>query len=148
MVFLASFSEISFASELMRVINSTQHSMRTSRASLENAIPDPPARISPTIFWTVADRHVSESITHLAGIGFAERLRLLVLLLVLLLLRLEGGHQKSQHLRPGFPTTDWPESGSSLGIFLSLRRGLSMRCDMDSSYNSFSRRDNTTSERS
>lgn len=49
-VFLASFSEISFASELMRVINSTQHSMRTSRASFENAIPEDAERISPTIF--------------------------------------------------------------------------------------------------
>lgn len=47
---------MSFASELMRVINSTQHSMRTSRASLEKAIPDDPDRISPTIFWTVACR--------------------------------------------------------------------------------------------
>lgn len=54
MVFLASFSEISLASELMRVMNSTQHSMSTSRASLEKAMPEELARISLTIFWTVA----------------------------------------------------------------------------------------------
>jgi hypothetical protein len=53
-VFLLSFSEISFASEEMRVINSTQHSMRRSRASLLNAIPPLGGKISETIFWTVA----------------------------------------------------------------------------------------------
>lgn len=50
MVFLASFSEISFASDEMSVMNSTQHSMRRSRASLPNATPDEGGRISVTIF--------------------------------------------------------------------------------------------------
>ena len=53
-VFLASFSEISFASEEMRVMNSTQHSMSRSRASFAKATPPWAGRISPTIFWTVA----------------------------------------------------------------------------------------------
>ena len=49
-VFLASFSEISFASEDISVMNSTQHSMRRSRASLPNAMPEFCGRISETIF--------------------------------------------------------------------------------------------------
>lgn len=53
-VFLASLSEISFASEEMRVMNSTQHSINRSLASLENAIPVDAGKISLTIFWTVA----------------------------------------------------------------------------------------------
>ena len=56
-VFFDSFSEISFASEDMRVMNSTQQSMRRSRASLPNAIDESESgewRISVTIFWTVA----------------------------------------------------------------------------------------------
>lgn len=53
-VFFASFSEMSLASEEMSVINSTQHSMRTSRASLEKETPVEGGRISLTIFWTVA----------------------------------------------------------------------------------------------
>ena len=56
MVFLASFSDISFASEDMSVMNSTQHSMRRSRASLPKAMPADGGRISETIFWTVARR--------------------------------------------------------------------------------------------
>lgn len=54
MVFLASFSEISLASDEMRVMNSTQHSMSRSRASFEKAMPTEGGRISVTIFWTVA----------------------------------------------------------------------------------------------
>lgn len=54
MVFLASFSEISFASDEMSVMNSTQHSISRSRASLANATPLEGGRISVTIFWTVA----------------------------------------------------------------------------------------------
>lgn len=53
-VFLASLSEISFASDEMRVMNSTQHSINRSLASLENAIPVDAGKISLTIFWTVA----------------------------------------------------------------------------------------------
>jgi hypothetical protein len=53
-VFLASFSEISFASDEIRVMNSTQHSISKSLASLPNARPDDGGRISVTIFWTVA----------------------------------------------------------------------------------------------
>ncbi len=56
-VFFDSFSEISFASDEMRVMNSTQQSMRRSRASLPKAMDDSEsgvARISVTIFWTVA----------------------------------------------------------------------------------------------
>lgn len=53
-VFLASFSDISLASDDMRVMNSTQHSMRRSLASLAKATPPSAGRISPTIFWTVA----------------------------------------------------------------------------------------------
>ena len=49
-VFLASLSEISFASEEMRVMNSTQHSINKSLASLENAIPVDGGKISLTIF--------------------------------------------------------------------------------------------------
>lgn len=59
MVFFASFSEISLASEEMRVMNSTQHSIRRSRASLAKATPADGGRISVTIFWTVAVWHVS-----------------------------------------------------------------------------------------
>ena len=58
-VFLASFSEISLASEEMRVMNSTQHSMRRSRASLAKMQPLEGGRISETIFWTVAGGVVS-----------------------------------------------------------------------------------------
>lgn len=54
MVFLASFSEISLASEEMSVMNSTQHSIKRSRASFENDTPDCEGNISDTIFWTVA----------------------------------------------------------------------------------------------
>lgn len=36
------------------MINSTQHSMRRSRASLENDCPEDGGRISVMIFWTVA----------------------------------------------------------------------------------------------
>lgn len=53
-VFFASFSEISFASDEIRVMNSTQHSIKRSRASLANATPADGGRISDTIFWTVA----------------------------------------------------------------------------------------------
>jgi hypothetical protein len=53
-VFLLSFSLISFASDEMRVMNSTQHSIRRSRASFPNARPDVGGRISVTIFCTVA----------------------------------------------------------------------------------------------
>ena len=59
-VFLFSFSLISFASEEMSVMNSTQHSIRRSRASLANVRPVVPGgRISWTIFWTVAVETVS-----------------------------------------------------------------------------------------
>jgi hypothetical protein len=54
MVFLLSFSLISFASDEIRVMNSTQHSIRRSRASLPKASPEEGGRISVTIFWTVA----------------------------------------------------------------------------------------------
>ena len=53
-VFLASFSLISLASEEIRVMNSTQHSIRRSRASLAKVCPDEGGRISLMIFWTVA----------------------------------------------------------------------------------------------
>lgn len=53
-VFLLSFSLISFASEEIKVMNSTQHSIRRSRASFPNARPEEAGRISVTIFWTVA----------------------------------------------------------------------------------------------
>ena len=56
MVFFASFSEISFASEETKEINSTQHSISKSRASLEKATPAEGGNISVTIFWTVAIR--------------------------------------------------------------------------------------------
>lgn len=54
MVFLASFSEISLASEEIRVMNSTQHSISRSLASLEKLRPVDDGKISETIFWTVA----------------------------------------------------------------------------------------------
>ena len=54
MVFLASFSAISFASELIRVMNSTQQSMRRSRDSFEKVTPESPAKISEMILLTVA----------------------------------------------------------------------------------------------
>ena len=53
-VFFASLSEISLASEEIRVMNSTQHSIKRSRASLPKARPEDGGRISETIFWTVA----------------------------------------------------------------------------------------------
>lgn len=53
-VFLASFSEISFASDEIRVMNSTQHPMSRSRLSLAKATPADGGKISVTIFWTVA----------------------------------------------------------------------------------------------
>lgn len=53
---MASFSLISFASLDIRVMNSTQHSIRRSRASLPKAMPFAGGRISVTIFWTVARR--------------------------------------------------------------------------------------------
>ena len=56
MVFLASFSEMSLASDETRVINSTQHSINRSRASLEKETPVEDGRISLTIFWTVAGK--------------------------------------------------------------------------------------------
>jgi hypothetical protein len=49
-VFLLSFSLISFASDDIRVMNSTQHSIRRSLASFPNARPDEGGRISVTIF--------------------------------------------------------------------------------------------------
>jgi hypothetical protein len=58
-VFLLSFSLISFASDDIKVMNSTQHSIRRSRASLPNARPELDGRISVTIFWTVAREDVS-----------------------------------------------------------------------------------------
>jgi len=54
MVFLLSFSLISLASDDINVMNSTQHSMRRSRASLPKTSPDDGGRISVTIFCTVA----------------------------------------------------------------------------------------------
>jgi hypothetical protein len=54
MVFLVSFSAISFASEDMRVMNSTLQSMRRSRASRPKVNPDFSPRISAMIFWIVA----------------------------------------------------------------------------------------------
>lgn len=69
MVFLLSFSLISLASEEMRVINSTQHSIRRSRASLPKARPEEGGRISVTIFWTVAVKEpVSISVLHVASL--------------------------------------------------------------------------------
>lgn len=53
-VFLASFSEMSFASLLISVTNSTQHSISRSRASFENVWPELGGRISVMIFCTVA----------------------------------------------------------------------------------------------
>lgn len=55
-VFLASFSAISFASDDIKVMNSTQHSIKRSRASLANVWPDEAGRISVMIFCTVAAR--------------------------------------------------------------------------------------------
>lgn len=52
MVFLASRSAMSLASDEMRVMNSTQQSIRRSRASLAKA--RSLGRISEMIFWTVA----------------------------------------------------------------------------------------------
>lgn len=54
MVFFASFSEISLASDETSVMNSTQHSISRSRASFAKATPLAGGRISVTIFWTVA----------------------------------------------------------------------------------------------
>jgi hypothetical protein len=59
MVFLASFSAISFASALIMVMNSTQHSMSKSRVSLAKVMVLPlstgfVARTSVMIFPTVA----------------------------------------------------------------------------------------------
>ncbi len=45
---------MSLASEDMSVMNSTQHSIRRSRASLANVRPVLEGRISVMIFWTVA----------------------------------------------------------------------------------------------
>jgi len=59
-VFLLSFSLISLASDDIRVMNSTQHSIRRSRASFVKPIPGELDRISPTIFWTVAVLSVSK----------------------------------------------------------------------------------------
>lgn len=47
---------MSLASEEMSVMNSTQHSMRRSRASLAKVRPVLEGRISVMIFWTVAVR--------------------------------------------------------------------------------------------
>jgi hypothetical protein len=46
--------------------------MRTSRASLEKAMPDDPDRISPTIFWTVACRRARSA---LGSLPAAEAVR-------------------------------------------------------------------------
>ena len=54
MVFFASFSAISFASEDMRVTNSTLQSIKRSRASLPKVRPDLSPRISVMTFWIVA----------------------------------------------------------------------------------------------
>jgi hypothetical protein len=59
MVFLASFSLISFASEEISVMNSTQHSMSKSRASFEKVWPELGGKISVMIFWTVAIVEIS-----------------------------------------------------------------------------------------
>jgi hypothetical protein len=53
-VFFASFSAISFASEEMSVMNSTQHSINRSLVSRAKDTPESFARISLMIFWTVA----------------------------------------------------------------------------------------------
>ncbi len=53
-VFLASRSAISLASEDIRVMNSTQHSISRSRASFVKVVPGLTASISVMIFWTVA----------------------------------------------------------------------------------------------
>ena len=53
-VFFASFSAISLASDDMRVTNSTLQSIRRSRASLPKVRPDLSPRISVMIFWIVA----------------------------------------------------------------------------------------------
>ena len=58
-VFLASRSAISLASEDIKVINSTQHSMSKSRASLVKVVPGLMASISVMIFETVATHWVS-----------------------------------------------------------------------------------------
>lgn len=47
---------MSLASEEISVMNSTQHSMRRSRASLAKVRPVLEGRISVMIFWTVAVR--------------------------------------------------------------------------------------------
>jgi hypothetical protein len=68
MVFLASFSLMSFASEEIKVMNSTQHSMSRSRASLENVCPEEGGRISVMIFWTVAmSKQVSQCPSNALG---------------------------------------------------------------------------------
>ena len=60
-VFFCSFSAISFASDDINVINSTQHSISSSRASRAKVTEESGAvfregvvRISEIIFWTVA----------------------------------------------------------------------------------------------
>ncbi|KAI5284755.1 hypothetical protein KEM55_000929 [Ascosphaera atra] len=45
---------MSFASDEIRVMNSTQHSISKSRASLVKVWPEEAGRISVMIFWTVA----------------------------------------------------------------------------------------------
>lgn len=57
---------MSLASEEISVMNSTQHSIKRSRASLAKVWPVEGGRISVIIFWTVASRmlavHSTESI--------------------------------------------------------------------------------------
>lgn len=64
-VFLASFSAMSFASDVSIVMNSTQHSIKRSRVSFAKAMEEAlspwmegEARTSLMIFWTVAGGRV------------------------------------------------------------------------------------------
>ena len=68
MVFLASFSEMSFASEEIKVMNSMQHSMRRSRASRAKVWPLEAGRISPMILKTVARGRVSPCLIRRYGV--------------------------------------------------------------------------------
>lgn len=74
-VFFASRSAMSFASDEMSVMNSTQQSIKRSRASLAKA--RSLGRISEMIFWTVAlgrDRSSAVGITY-QRCGYASRQR-------------------------------------------------------------------------
>lgn len=73
MVFFASFSEISLASDETSVINSTQHSINRSLASFANATPLAGGRISVTIFWTVAGIACQHGAMQRAGKRFSPR---------------------------------------------------------------------------